>query len=345
MARYDYVLIINKEPKRGPLFTLTYNQTRGIQLRVGRNAAAVYVTMGVAKEPWQLLSSQDRLFSHVLKKAMVLHLVKYSKNLSFHHVTVRINGTETQFHYPDRPPVFALTDGTLLRRFPDSWDNEAFYQGMLDQPKSQQGPLMSSLYALTISKSKHYQAERFFNLWLAMNGMYGFLSEKADELGLSKKKNQKSESDLIQMKRLVRLYNLGQETYSQATRDLIAPKILSILYRYGQPITPVMLSEPTADKILVDQIESRLIHPKENDRMMDLSAKGFVMMELGYYFRCQLFHANKPMPLVSFADEREVFFLKLISDLLEDFLETELYQLFDDAHIQGTLLPAIKPLG
>lgn len=74
----------------------------------------------------------------------------------------------------------------------------------------------------------------------------------------------------------------------------------------------------------------------------DLTAKGFVMMELGYQLRCQLFHANKPLPLFSFADERELVFLKIVSDLLEEYLDQELYRLFDPKYVTERILPVIE---
>lgn len=342
MARYEYEVIINQEPKGGPVATLSYGPTKDIRLRIGKNKAAIYVTMSVAKTAQQLLSPQERLFAHVLKKVMALHLIRYSRNLTFSRVTIRINGEVTDFSYRGKPPlIFSLTSGTFHRKFPPSWHQPAVVRGMLAQTRTQQGPVMSSLYALATAKSKHYQAERFFHLWLAINGCYGFLSEKADQLGVSTRSGKRDEPDREQIKRLLRVYGLGNENCSKAQRDLLAPQILSVLRHYDQPITPATFSEPATPDNLVGKIEALLVNPEQPNQRLDISVKGFLMMELGYYFRCQLFHANKPLPLFSYAQEKELTFLQLISDLLEDFLERELFLLFDDLQVEERINPAI----
>lgn len=342
MAKYEYEMIINQKPKRGPIYILTFGSTREIRLRIGENKAAICVTMSVAKSPEQLLSPQERLFAHVLKKAMVLHLIRYSRNLQFSKVLIRINGVETIFSFNSKPPlIFSLTDRTLLRKFPDTWKQGDFIKGVLDQTKTQQGPLMSSLYALATSKSKHYQAERFFNLWLAINGVYGFFYEKAKLAGKSSKTGNREESDKDQMKRMLWIYGMGSENYTKAQRDQRALQVLSVIRHHDQPITPATFSEKPTQDNLVGKIEPLLVVSEKDMRRMDIKVKGFVMMELGYYFRCQLFHANKPIPLFSYAEEKEVFFLKLIGDLLEDFLERELFLLFDDEHVEEWIIPKI----
>ena len=91
---------------------------------------------------------------------------------------------------------------------------------------------------------------------------------------------------------------------------------------------------------LPNQIQRFLV--KQNGDPYDLTALGYVLTQLTYYYRCNLFHASKPMALISFADENRLVILRILNNLLEEFLDENLPKWFDDNYIENNVKPFVR---
>lgn len=341
MAKYRYELIINKELKKYREYAFNFGQTKDITISVAKSSLKISVTMGTAKQPEEIISSRNYLFSDAIKKAMLLHLIQYSENLPIKTLQVRINGEEKQFTYDKgRPPVYSLTPGQLLRKFPESWQNDALFKNILDQTKSSHGPLMASLYALICSKSKHYETERFVYLWMSMNGLYSHLTELAKPFVPPDKTL--GDSEKAKIERFLRINQLGRETPSRGDSVFIAQKVIAALRRYNAPLQPEIFKEPACQSNIRGQIEELIM--SETGRKYDIEAGAYLMMGLGYHFRCNMIHSNKPLPLFSYADEDQLSYLRTVSNLLEEYLDNHLYRLFDEGYVDTQIMPEIRKI-
>ena len=73
-----------------------------------------------------------------------------------------------------------------------------------------------------------------------------------------------------------------------------------------------------------------------------LTLHGYLLFCLPYYFRCELLHGSKPLPLFVYGTDERVWCLPLLSDLIERFLDENLWRAFDtdeldaiDSKLQG----------
>lgn len=60
-----------------------------------------------------------------------------------------------------------------------------------------------------------------------------------------------------------------------------------------------------------------------------LTLHGYLLFCLPYYLRCQLLHGEKPLPLFVYKTDERVWVLPILSDLIEGFLDENLWKLFD----------------
>ena len=61
-----------------------------------------------------------------------------------------------------------------------------------------------------------------------------------------------------------------------------------------------------------------------------LSAYGYLLTQLSYYFRCKIVHGSKPMLLFAYADDSELHCLQILNELLEKFIDEYLPKCFDN---------------
>ena len=76
----------------------------------------------------------------------------------------------------------------------------------------------------------------------------------------------------------------------------------------------------------------------KNGNSIDITAYGYLLGFFSYYFRCNIIHASKPVPLFSYVSEYELRCLRIINDLLEDFLDANLHKFFLESYADGSLI-------
>ena len=81
--------------------------------------------------------------------------------------------------------------------------------------------------------------------------------------------------------------------------------------------------------------------PKETYK---ITAYWYLLTQLSYYYRCNLFHGDKPIPLFSYADDIDLKCLRIINDLLESCLDQYLYQWFDPAYLNSEIMPKLEAM-
>ena len=71
----------------------------------------------------------------------------------------------------------------------------------------------------------------------------------------------------------------------------------------------------------------------------NLTAYGYILTQLSYYFRCKIVHGSRPVLLFAHADNKELHALKVINDLLEEFIDNNLHAWFDEKYITDIVIP------
>ena len=173
---------------------------------------------------------------------------------------------------------------------------------------------VAALYAYLYSKSKQFETERFFFLWMAMNGMYVSLAPA----GIVREDRRIREF-------LVR-FGLGEEMINSHESERLCKLVMLQLLNYQEPITRESLLEENHGLLFNLLQQSILVRP--DGTAYRVTPFGFMLVVLPYYLRCKLFHANKPAELFSFKNDMELNALRVVNSLIEEFLDHELLTVF-----------------
>lgn len=320
MMKHEYILLLGRTGNRILSTTYTYRQTKGVELEVFEKGIRIKASVGALYDVKQVLGySTFALFPDGVKKGLAVYLAYYSKPFEIKKVSVSIDGVVTEFDEYPEILVYSVIEKPLLRSLSEAWKNEAVLKKLTSFTKSAQDCRMASFYALALSKSKVYEAERFINLWMAFNGFYDY---KAENLRIQRPGKRIPDCDMIF--NLIKIYGLGNDRIFEKESADIAWAVIRVLEKWDyKPVTQETLKEDGIHGQMGKDIEALLVRA-ENGTKLDLSSYGYLLCFLAYFFRCNLIHADKPVPLFSYATEYEVRCLKLINQMLEDFLEAEL---------------------
>ena len=207
-----------------------------------------------------------------------------------------------------------------------NWSNSEI-NGILSQTKSSSDSRLAALMGLITSKSKISEAERFIYLWMAFNGMYGYFSNKIAETHNSQIRREWKQ--IIYMQKLL---GIGKETIDEDDKSRLAYEVIALIRRYnGGKITRDSL-ECGKDLELGNNILS-VLKKKKTDDNYNISAYGYLLTQFSYYFRCNIIHASKPLALFSYTNDIELKCLKIINDLLEEFMDDNLHRWFDSEYV------------
>ena len=279
-----------------------------------------------------MLSGDSYLFPDAIKKALLLYLLKYNKSLNISSIIVKIDDDEEKITFTKgaKPPIYSMINGNLQRELPKAFSSDVVFQYLLNTPKSKYDKRIASLFALICSKSKEHETERFIYLWTSFNGMYGYLSDFKKESTNNKKRIYERD----QIKFLLKYFKIGNDFIDTKDRTKIADEVISLLHTVN---SEVVCRKYVDDTALSSQIETILI--KSSGEKYNLTAYGYLLTQMAYYFRCKIVHGSKPIYLFSYADDIELHSLKIINALLEEFIDNNLPLWFDDNYINNIIIP------
>lgn len=322
----------NTVSKQKQDYTYNFGNTKNVKISISKNAFSITAKMTKIYDKEEMLSGGTYLFSDAIKKAMLLHILKYSENLLIKTITFRIDDEEETLDFRKIPVVYSLVEGKLERKLPKEWNAGGVSDFVLSQTKSSFDMRTSSLYAYICSKTKRYEAERFIYLWMAFNGMYGYFARMISEAyNLPIKKENR------QIRYLQKLYDLGDEAIgSEDEKRAVAQKVASLIV-HSTEITSKENLESENGRDFCEKVKGAL--KKEDGSFYNLTAYGYLLTQFSYYYRCSIIHANRPVSLFSFTNEADIVCLRTINNLLEEFIEENLPKWLDKEYVENYLKP------
>lgn len=326
--KYKHTLVVNKLSNNAIKYTYDFGATKGIEIRISKTGFSISVDLNKMYDKNEMVSGNSYLFPDAIKKAMLLYLLKHSKSIDIKNFTVKIDDIEEFIPITNNKLVFSLVDSNLVRTLPSSFYSEDIIKYVLNTTKSKYDKRTASLFAFIYSKSKIFETEKFIYLWTAFNGMYSWLSEyiaKANNVDRYRK-------EYKQIIGIQKYLEIGSETIKDSDKSIIAHKVISIL-------TDECIDTVEQDNISVIQDKINDVLKKQDGSQYDLSAYGYLLTQLTYYFRCKIVHGSKPIILFTFSDEAEVHCLQILNRLLEDFIESNLPSWFSNDYINHILIP------
>lgn len=317
---------LSKKPHR---YTYQFGMTKNILIEISKNAVSISAELNNVYDAKEMCSNNCYLFPDAIRKALLLHILIYSQGISVKTIKVQIDNNEERINISGATkPYCLISDRGLISEIPSCWNNVSIISNILKQTQSKADSRMAALYAYICGKDKIFETERFLYFWMAFNGLYGYLS-KCISLSI----NQQINKEYRQIKYMQQFLGVGDETISdKQEKSKIANEVIAVLKRNKQ-ITSAELKNN--DNKTQQIIKSLLV--RQNGDPYNLTAYGYLLTQLTYYFRCNLFHAGKPMALIAFENDNQLAILKILNSLLEEYLDENLSKWFDNNFLENDL--------
>lgn len=331
MPKIRHSLTINTIGTEFNKFAYDFGQTKGVELIIAETGIQITAELTKSFDPLEMLCGDSYLFADGINKALLLYLIRFSRTLKIDALTLRIDNEEEIILLGQNadPPIYSMINGTLHRPIPAEFLGDAITDQLLKTTKSKYDKRIAALFALLLSKSKRYETERFIYLWTSLNGMYSWISEIVAEAN-GVEKYRKEYKQIIAFQQFI---DVGSCTIAEKDKAPIAHKVVSILRNISNQRVSKADIESTE---LSQQISAALINT--SGEKYNLTAYGYILTQLSYYFRCKIVHGSRPVLLFAHADNKELHALKVINDLLEEFIDSNLHAWFDEKYIADTII-------
>ena len=293
-----------------------------------------------------------------IKKAELLYMILYRKKLQYDtlmisvgHVLEEVNVSKGGEH----PLVYSMAD-TMISGMAAEWRTCSVVQGVVSTPKSKQGRLYASLFALIIAKSKKLATEKFMYLWMAMNGLYGEIADIVlhtdydSDLEINKKTLEWLKMEYAQIRFLALLegwkYNLGDLSIRKNEKQqnklrLDAENLCSNIDADRIPDFYIASKNKDEQNEQIVKLQNIIKNNSQNDNV-DIDAQAFMTLWLPYHIRCKYFHGELPVSLLCFENEQPLPTIRVINYFMEAFLDEELPKWFDESILNNELKPKVR---
>ncbi len=313
-------------PAKPREFTLDIQRTKNVMVRLSRNYVSVSCEMSTASDPATLLSTRSPVLSRAVKAALLLYLLHYGRSYPFREVRCRVGDRAETFSFDeDHPPVYSLIR-RKLRPLDPAWKTQALSEKVIRLSQKENDRRIAALCSYLLGKSADFETERFRCMWTAINGLYEFYNN--DVL----KKTDYGEKEHI--KRFLQLYSHNCSMLDDDERKNCKTPLSILIYK--TPDFQTAIKDPASDVAK----QTRLTIQRKTGKNYQIDPCLYYLFQMSYTLRCELFHGNSPIKLLSFAEESEILLLRACSDLMEDFLDFNLHRWFDDDFIANNVASA-----
>ena len=260
--------------------------------------------------------SIEYLFVDAIKKIYLIYTI-YNNKLFFNDkISFYINGKLYCTIHCNKSDIiiYSLFD-SISDKITPHLRNKHIIERIISYPKSKYNYKIASLFAYICAKSKKYECERLQYYWMSINGYYNKYKENND-----------NDNNLIN--KLLKDYKLidVKEMFGKKDRDNSVLKVVPIIREIGRD--SYVINKKTTKK----DIDNRSSRIKEKLKEIGINNKidpyGYVLTQIPYYYRCNMFHGSDPVNLFLTICEDNILVLKVINDILEEFLDLHIADLF-----------------
>ena len=336
--KHLHKITINTLGKKARNYNYQFGKTKDISIQISSSGISIELCLTKIYDKSEILIDGTYLFSDAIKKAFLLYLIAYDKPLTVKNITVQIDDETESLNINEEatPRIYSLISSSLESPVNKKFLNDSCAKEILRQTKSSYDSRTAALFALLCAKSKRYETERFMYLWMSFNGLYGYYSSIVgrEHGGI------KISKECKQIRYFQSLFSLGNETISDDTdKTRIANEVMAIIKQTPTKITKNFL-ESEDGKVVLENIAKVL--SKKDGSPYNMSPYGYLLTQLPYYLRCNIFHGSKPIKLFCLEDDLELLCLHTVNTLLEDFLDEQLCKWFDSDYICKTIIPTTQ---
>lgn len=342
--KIKYEMIINQKGNVDDVFLVQYGSVKNIEIQLMNEGICILVNTTSMITGEMILANENTLFSNVIQKGILLYMIKYSRGITIVNFSFSVDGEKTDYS-GTQFPFYCMIDRNSVLNLSNNWQSQFVYDfireykekykvtdynNARDLQKKAARRLMASAFAFLTAKTQKYEYEKFSYLWIAMNGMYGYVSHLYEPSGQKMRLNLRKK--LTEVEEMSVLWHcLGWDEGDRRKwnikyddKKIIYDKVSRIL----NGINAEMSFEELENELFERETGNRIrdvLHswPKDQTEQEEynVSPKIYVIFFLPYFVRCNYFHANKPFPLIANKQDKNNHVLKLINKLLDRFLD------------------------
>lgn len=280
-------IVINGNKKYTHKYTYKFGNTNDISIELSKDSLCITAELTKIYDKNEMISQGCYLFPDAIKKALTLHLILFSKNVTIKTMTVQIDDESAvvvDTRQGHTPPIFSMVDKELYNQIIEKWSAEEI-EGFLGLTKSSDDSRLAALNAFIISKSKVFETERFIYLWTAFNGMYNYYAKVVSDI-----KGVKYKKEWKKIEFMLKLIDGGTTLISDKDKSVIGYKVVAKVDKnYNGDISNSSLNDKY--KVLAQEIVELLIN-SDNSTPYDITPYGYLLMQFSYFFRCNIIHGD-----------------------------------------------------
>ena len=337
--KHTYQLIINQGKAVPKPCVASFGNNHKINLHIRSTGILISTVTSAEKDPEEIMFGRDPLFADALKKALLLYVIRFNRYISITTASVMINNTvRASYSLKNEryPLIYSLSEGRLREDFSPEWGKQNVRETITHTSGSRYDGRFTALHALLTAKSDRYEIERFTYYWMAMNGLYNYISAEGDRL--IKSRGIKSILDTEQQKQAFMLKCLGyDEPVCPSGSDKHAKNLHS--KRILWPLIPIIRTIPEED--IEDFYRACVASDKANRYTQQITAAidrmnikydyheqydlfPLIVVWMPYKLRCGSFHGESALPTFCYSDDSIVRTLRVINRILDRFLTDQL---------------------
>lgn len=336
--KHLHSITINTLGKKTCDYSYQFGNTKDICIQISSSGISIKAHLTKIYDKIEMFTDGTYLFSDAIKKSLLLYLITYNKPLTIKALAIQIDDEKEQLDIKEKatPLIYSMISSSLSAPINKAFLSEPCVDGILSQTKSSYDSRMAALFALLCGKSKQFETERFIYFWMSLNGLYGYYSSIVGK----EHNNTKISKEYKQIRYFQSFYSLGNETISDdSDKKRIANETMSIIKQTSELLSQDFLQSENGTAV-AEKIARLLV--KKDGTAYNISPYGYLLTQLPYYLRCNLFHGNKPIKLFCLEDDLEIQCLRSINEILENFLDNELFKWFDCNYINEIVVPQAK---
>jgi len=306
-------------------YNYDFGKMKKFTLRISLNAFCVEYSLQKMKKFEELIKSNE--VSEAIRKIAFLHIFLFSKPIDLSEILLSIDEDSQKTQLIEDFKIVS----DLNRDFSSEWNTSILINKVLKTSKSdrEKDSRFSSISAFLIALSKKNEIERFQNLWISMNGLYSYCSKKIKEIVEATCTGRIHECKQLSLFKFLYSFSSDINNNSLKNYEELKEKLAEYI-NYGHN-TDYSIPKSVYEQKYKDI--NKMLETYLSQKKIDITAYGCLIIDYAYKMRCELFHANKPIPIVLLKEDCELKILKLINGLLEAFLLENIPAAFADDFI------------
>ena len=333
--QYNYCIYTKNSKEGKKPYIYDYDRITGIKLSVNKSGFHLNYYRSTKKTSDEVLN--ERFFRDAIKKVCFLQIVRYGQCCTIKELTISINGeSKTLLFDNETKLLYPLCGNKLIEPLGESWNRKHIYDAIINTTKSKYDRRFAATFAFLTSRSKAYETERFMYLWMAINALYGYVSDLAKE-NLPESGKEWIKKEYAQIRFLSLIMGFPYEPINKSSTNEEKKENNIVRYSLEKICAAIPFNSivPFVEACRNDDRSNQWIaeiHTLLENHNADGKIHPFMLMLLWfpYQLRCKYFHGETPIPFLCFKDEHPLPSLRVVNHILDSYLDDNLPHWFID---------------